>query len=354
MDIYRKALEWLDEGRTFALGTVVYAQGSTPQKAGSKAIIDDQGNQAGTLGGGLVEADGLVQMSQALSDNRTRLYEFRLDEAYSRDAGPICGGVMRLFANPSARANAEHYREAIEAMERRERGLLVTTLSGDPQSTGQATWIPVENGAAKVLGCREEDIERCLREETPLLVETQGGGEAFIEPVVPRPRLLIVGAGHVGQAVARQGVELGFEVTIYDDRPELARPELFPEGVHAAHGDLRELVSAFPKDTETYIVLVSKGHKPDAEALEGCIHSTMLPYLGMIGSERKIRFLRKHFIEERIATEDEFNRVVAPIGYDVGAVTVPEIAVSIAAQLIAARRRPPAVRDIEPKPLSCK
>lgn len=351
MEIYRKALEWLDEGRTFALGTVVFAQGSTPQKAGSKAIIDDQGNQAGTLGGGLVEADGLVQMSQALSDNTARLYEFRLDEAYSREAGPICGGVMRLFANPGTRANVENYRKAVEAVEKRERGLLVTTLSGDPQPTGQATWFTVENGTAEALGCRTEDIEHCLQEEVPLLVETKSGGEAFIEPVVPRPRLLIVGGGHVGQAVARQGVDLGFEVTVYDDRPELARPELFPEGVHAAHGDLRELVSAFPKEADTYILLVSKGHKPDAEALEGCIHSTLLPYLGMIGSERKIRFLHKHFIKEGIATEDEFNRVVAPIGYDIGAVTVPEIAVNIAAQLVAARRRPAAVRDVESKSL---
>ena len=350
MEIYRKALEWLDEGRTVALGTVVYAQGSTPQKAGSKAIIDDRGNQAGTLGGGLVEADGLTQMSQTLSDNTARLYEFRLDEAYSREAGPICGGVMRLFANPRTRANADSYRKAVEAVEKRERGLLVTTLSGDPQPTGQATWFTVENGAVEALGCREEDIEHCLREEVPLLVETQSGGEAFIEPVVPRPRLLIVGGGHVGQAVARQGVELGFEVTVYDDRPELARPELFPEGVHAAHGDLRELVSAFPKEADTYIVLVSKGHKPDAEALEGCIHSNPA-YIGMIGSERKIRYLRKNFIGEGIATEEEFNRVVAPIGYDVGAVTVPEIAVCIAAQLVAARRRPPAVRDVESKSL---
>ena len=117
MDIYRIALVWLEEGRNFALGTVVHAQGSTPQKAGSKAILDDQGNQEGTLGGGLVEAEGLERMKQAISDKTAKLYEVRLDEAYSRSAGPICGGVMRLFVNPQGRANAEVYRSAVEAVE---------------------------------------------------------------------------------------------------------------------------------------------------------------------------------------------------------------------------------------------
>src|SRR5690606_28617112 len=165
----------------------------------------------------------------------------------------------------------------------------------------------------------------------------------FIEPVVAPPRLLVVGGGHVGQAVARQGHELGFEITVFDDRPEFARPELFPEGTTCAHGPLRELVEAFPKDADTYIVLVSKGHRPDAEALEGCIHSRPR-FLGMIGSRRKVISLRDHFLAEGLCTEGEWSRIVTPIGYDIGAVTVPEIAVSIAAQLIAARRNPHAVR----------
>lgn len=152
---------------------------------------------------GHLEVDGFVRMSKALSDNIARLYEFRLDEAHSRDAGPICGGLTRLFANPRGRANAEHYREAIEAMERRERGRLVTALSRDTQSMGQAKWIAVQNRAAKVLhGCREEDIERCLRAAMPLLLETESGGQTLFEPLVPRPRLPIVGGGHVGQTVA--------------------------------------------------------------------------------------------------------------------------------------------------------
>ncbi len=133
-----------------------------------------------------------------------------------------------------------------------------------------------------------------------------------------------------------------------DDRKAFTRPELFAEGVATAHGNVGELVAQYPKDRDTYIVLVSKGHKPDAEALESCIHDE-LAYLGMIGSKRKIRLLRNHFIEEGLASAAAFDRVVAPIGYEIGAVTVPEIAVSIAAQLIAARRRPEAVRNVAVK-----
>lgn len=348
MEIYKKALEWIEQGRSFAFGIVVQAQGSTPQKAGSKAILDDQGHQIGTLGGGLVESDGLNRMSQAINDNIATLYEFTMSEDYSRDAGPICGGIMRLFVNPNTEINAAPLREALKAIENRQRGILLTTLAGDTESQGAVTWISCENGHATASAVSQDDIDSSLREERPLLSQTESGGEVFIEPVIPRPALLIVGAGHVGRAVAEQGVQLGFEVTVYDDRAELAHPDLFPEGVHTAHGDLRELVTAFPIDKSTYIVLVSKGHKPDAEALEACIHSKPA-YLGMIGSGRKIRFLHKHFLEEGLATEEEFDRVVAPIGYEIGAVTVPEIAISIAAQLIAARRRPAAVSDVAPK-----
>lgn len=347
MDIYRKALEWLEEGRVFAFGTVIHAEGSTPQKAGSKAILDSSGNQEGTLGGGLVEADGLSRMQKAINGQTVDLYEFRLDEDYSRAAGPICGGVMRLFTNPKTAENADSIRRALDALTRRERGVLLTVLDGEPQRAGTVAWVPVGNGASAPPFVSQAVIDRCLQDEAPVVIRAESGEEVFLEPVAPMPRLLIVGAGHVGQAVARQGVELGFEVTVYDDRPNLATPDLFPPGVQTGHGDLRELVAAFPKDDDTYIVLVSKGHKPDAEALEACIHSR-LAYLGMIGSKRKIHFLRENFIEEGLATPEVFDRVVAPIGYDIGAVTVPEIAVSIASQLIAARRRPSAVRDVGP------
>jgi len=104
------------------------------------------------------------------------------------------------------------------------------------------------------------------------------------------------------------------------------------------NGDIPKLITAQPIAADTYIVIVTRGHKLDAESLEACIH-TPATYIGMIGSKRKVALIRKNFIESGVASEEEFDRVHAPIGLDIGAVTVPEIAAIITAQLIAVRRK---------------
>ena len=335
MDIVRKTLELIDAGDSFSIGMVVHAQGSTPQKAGCKALLTRSGRQWGTLGGGMVEAEGLERMRRAIEVDRAEVFEFRLDNDYSRAAGPICGGVMRIFADPHAARNAGSYRAALDAVEARERGMLVTILRGD--DPGLALWLREDqlNGTCPLPNA--EALARQFREESAGAVSLDESTEVFVEPIVAQPRLLVVGGGHVGQVVVQQAIALGFEVTLADDRPEFSRSGLFPEGTRCISGDIRTIVSEFPQDKDSYIVLVSKGHRPDAEALEACIHGDAA-YIGMIGSRRKIRFLKKHFLEAALCTEDEWGRIAAPIGLDIGAVTVPEIGVSIAAQLIAARR----------------
>jgi xanthine dehydrogenase accessory factor len=160
----------------------------------------------------------------------------------------------------------------------------------------------------------------------------------LVEPVIPNPSLLIAGGGHVGQALARMAVPLGFDVTVVDDRPEFTHAALFPDGVSTRCGDIAKEVASFPVTSDVFIVLVTRGHKQDAEALEVCIHKPGA-YIGMIGSKRKVAMIRKSFIESGLATESELDCVFAPIGLDIGAITVPEIATSIAAELVAVRRK---------------
>ena len=164
--------------------------------------------------------------------------------------------------------------------------------------------------------------------------------EAFVEPLLPPPLLVIAGGGHVGHAVALEAQRVGFDVTLIDDRPEYADAALFPPGIRVECGPVAQRIVACPLDADSYVVLVTRGHRHDAEALAACIHRP-LAYLGMIGSRRKVALVRKRFLESGLATEAEFDRVRAPIGLEIGAVTVPEIAVSIVAQLIAVRRKGP-------------
>jgi len=162
--------------------------------------------------------------------------------------------------------------------------------------------------------------------------------QVFVEPVIPKPLLLIAGGGHIGQALALQSSLVGFDVTVIDDRAEFTDPALYPEGMARRCGDIPEQIAAGPIASDTYIVIVTRGHKLDAEALEACIHAPVA-YVGMIGSRRKVALMRQNFIESGIATAEQFDRVFTPIGQDIGAVTVPEIAASITAELIAVRRQ---------------
>ncbi len=294
LEIYRKAMEWAEAGRRFSLATVIRSEGSTSQKPGAKALLDEAGMQLGTIGGGLVEAEGLRRMKEALKDGTgtAQRFEFSLDNAYSRDAGSICGGQMAIFVEPSPQRNLDSYRAAFEAVESSGRGVLVTLTAGKAGDVGLVRWVAESaiDGAGPFP--RAQDLRECLSRERAACLVGEDGREAFVEPILGLPRLLIAGGGHIGQALAAQAVQLGFATTVLDDREAFAQATLFPEGVTTICGDTAAEVAKFPMDAHTYVVLVTRGHKTDADALEACIHS-QAAYIGMIGSRRKIQLIRK-------------------------------------------------------------
>lgn len=171
-----------------------------------------------------------------------------------------------------------------------------------------------------------------------------GAMEAFIEPLDPQPRVRLLGAGHVAGALAPLLVQLGFAVSVYDERDDWLSPERFP-GCERVLGDPRRTL---PADTgpDDLFVLVTHSHGLDQDLLHTLI-GRPCAYLGMIGSRSKVA---KFFVRLRAAGVDEglFRRVSAPIGLDIGAETPEEIAVSIAAELVRVRRG----RRSPPRPLS--
>jgi xanthine dehydrogenase accessory factor len=362
-DVYSKAVELIDSGRSFALAVVLNTDGSTPQVTGARAIIEENGKTWGTLGGGIVEAEAQRHAIESCESRCPLVIDIELKHAYSRDAAAICGGRMRILIDPTAAKDRESYARAAEARTHCERGVLITTVCeagrvelpldlgrGGPRPCLSATvqWMS-EDTVSEGLGFPgTEAVRGCLaRESSQVFVGDVADSDVrttlLVEPVIPDPVLLIAGGGHIGQALARVAVFLGFDVTVVDDRPEFTDPSLFPEGVSTRCGDFAKEVAAFPAAGDVFIVLVTPGHRQDAEALETCIHKSAT-YVGMIGSKRKVAMIRKNFIESGLATESEFDRVYAPIGLDIGAITVPEIATSIAAQLVAVRRERSAQR----------
>ena len=160
--------------------------------------------------------------------------------------------------------------------------------------------------------------------------------EILVEVVEPAATLLVVGGGHVGLAVGQLGAMLGMEVAIIDDREDYANEDRFPYEANVICGDFGEELDRFPITANTYIVLVSRGHKVDELALRA-VAERGAGYLGMIGSKRRTRTVLQHLAEEGIEPQ-VLDKVFTPIGLDIGAETPEEIAVSVLGEIILVRR----------------
>ena len=342
-DICQKVLEFIDSGEVFAVALVLKAEGSTPRKAGVRAIINRTGKIYGTLGGGIVEAEAQRRAVEACRSKQPVVFDMDLYGADMTADVPICGGSMRILVDPTAAKDRASYAGMADAIRKRQRGVMLTTVRSAMETEVRSQWFQQESVPSDAPFPGPDNIRRCLARETPeLFMESSQNPdvltEVLVEPVIPKPLLLIAGGGHIGQALALQASLVGFDIIVIDDRHEFIAPAMYPEGTATRCGDIPEQIAAGPFASDTYIVIVTRGHKLDAEALEACIHAPVA-YVGMIGSRRKVALIRKNFIESGIATAEQFNRVFTPIGLDIGAVTVPEIAASITAELIAVRRQ---------------
>jgi xanthine dehydrogenase accessory factor len=164
-----------------------------------------------------------------------------------------------------------------------------------------------------------------------------GEMEIFVEPIALAPTLLLVGAGHVGAAVAQQAKLLGFRVVVLDDRAEFVTPESFPHADERIAGDVVAKIREMEITPQTYIVLVTRAHTLDA-ALLGAIVEKDAAYIGMLGSKRRVLTV-VDMLKQKGVSETALARVYAPIGIEIHAETPQEIAVSIMAEIIKVKRQ---------------
>ena len=331
LQTYQTILDLIDAKTNFAVAQLLQTNGSTPLKTGARAVVEANGDLIhGTIGGGQVEAAAQQRAAEACRAGRVSVFDFPLSGADAGETLPICGGIMRVLIDPRSAHHREVFAQAAEAVMQRRRGVLLTRIKTKPETEVHIEWLP-EHSATKTPA-----MQTALAKETPQFLQ-EADTELLIEPLIPLPRLVIVGGGHVGRALVHQASLVDFDVTVVDDRPEFVDPTHFPDGVHIRCGDIAQQVADLATTTDTYMVIVTRGHRFDAEALRACIHKPVA-YIGMIGSKRKTALMRTHFVSSGIATEEQFDRVYAPIGLGIGALTAAEIAASIVAQLIAVRR----------------
>lgn len=338
-ELIEQLLVCVQSGRPVAFTSLVETRGSTPQKAGAAMLVFPDGSQAGTLGGGCVEAEVKRQALGLLSAGERSLLTFQLDHDYGWDDGLICGGRMVMLVDPLRPGDDVGYYEALSELLARGCGATEATAL---RSIGEAVpegarFLLDRTGRALATRGAPAAPEWLLAALQPLESRPRpyvAGGVSYL-PHLPRSRLVIVGGGHVGARVASLAAEVDFDVWVCDDREEYCNSQRFPAAQRLLCGPIEDVLSGLEVDADTFCIIVTRGHQHDETAL---FHLAEKParYIGMIGSRRKIRLIFDDLRRAGIS-EEALQRVHAPIGFDIGSQTVPEIAVSIVAELIACR-----------------
>jgi xanthine dehydrogenase accessory factor len=339
---YELLLKRISARESTALAVLLKTSGSVPQEPGAAALFSRKGLISGTIGGGILEATVEIKARRALKTKQPLVFDFRLDEEPSAEEGALCGGEVTVLIDPTPERDRAAWLSMERSREARRPGLLATHLlqHKNGQTEVRRYWLagPASAGLKlpAPLASFRKDIQASWRAGRIRFVESPAGS-LFIEPRTPLPRLIIAGAGHIGQAVSRLGTALDFEVTVIDDRPEYANAKQFPQANRIIVRDIGQAVGETPLGTDAYLVIVTRGHTRDAEALRAAVRRPSA-YMGMIGSLRKVRLMRRLFLERGWATARQWARVHTPIGLPIGSRTVAEIAVSIAAELVKVRR----------------
>ncbi|MFW6159754.1 MAG: XdhC family protein [Acidobacteriota bacterium] len=350
-NIYQHLLSRLERKEPVALAAIINSHGSTPQVPGSSAIISEEGLLEGTLGGGTLEFDIQEKTKEALKKQQNQLVKYNLNAGISAVNEPICGGTVDILINSQPEIHRRTWEKMNLSLKKRKPGILATVIksSGSNDLNVSRIWAEEKSFSelTKTLQLKKDKISHLfsrgvsatlIPEEKKLHQEKSDTPIIFIEPLFPLQRLLIAGAGHVGKATAHLGSFLEFEVTVLDDRPEFANKERIPEADNFLVEDIAAGIKNFLIDQDTYIVIVTRGHQKDAQALRECVASKAA-YVGMIGSSRKVALMKEKFLKEGWATPEQWEKVYAPIGLEIGSKTVEEIALSIAAQLVQIRCR---------------
>jgi xanthine dehydrogenase accessory factor len=262
--------------------------------------------------------------------------------------------------------NREVFAAVAEALERGEPAALVTIVSArgsTPQRVGAKMLVFADGRTVGTIGggCYENDAfwkaRDAIASRKPALLHYEladdfaqetglicgGQMDVYIEPIEPSPELLVIGAGHVGFHLARLAHEVGFRVTVVDDREKFANADRFPTAADIVVDEIPAWIARAAIPPHAYAVIVTRGHTNDLEALRA-LAPRELRYLGLIGSRAKVARIFEALRADRMP-EEYLRKVHAPIGLDIGAVTPQEIAVSILAELIAVKHGKIASRD---------
>ncbi|MEU8546081.1 XdhC/CoxI family protein [Streptomyces roseoverticillatus] len=343
---------WAAQGRDFAVATVVAVGGSAPRGPGAALAVDREGTVIGSVSGGCVEGAVYELCRQALADGETVVERFGYSDDDAFAVGLTCGGVIDIMVTPVAAGAPWRavLRPALATAARGEPVAVARVVRGPAQLLGRALLVRPGGSYEGSLGGRAE-LDRTAAAEARAVLDTgrtgtvdlsedgshcPGGLTLLVEASVPPPRMIVFGAIDFAAALVRAGKFLGYEVTVCDARPVFATRARFPEAdavvVDWPHRYLRRTAV----DGRTVLCVLTHDAKFDVPLLKEALRMPVA-FVGAMGS-RRTHADRGRRLREAGVTEEELARLRSPIGLDLGARTPEETALSIAAEIVAARR----------------
>ncbi|MFJ1551355.1 XdhC family protein [Streptomyces sp. NPDC088246] len=349
LDIAEELNHWFEEGRDFAVATVVAVGGSAPRGPGAALAVDSHGTAVGSVSGGCVEGAVYDLCVQALRDGRTVRERFGYSDEDAFAVGLTCGGVIEVLVTP-VRADAPVFQAAVWAADRGEAAALARVARGQGELLGRALLVHPDGSYEGSLDGHPE-LDRTAAAEALAMLDAgrtgtveiaadgsscPGGVTLFVESRVPPPRMIVFGAVDFATALVRAGKFLGYHVTVCDARPVFVTHARFPTAddlvVDWPHRYLRRTAT----DERTVLCVLTHDAKFDVPLLETALRLPVA-FVGAMGS-RRTHEDRNRRLREVGVNKSELARLRSPIGLDLGARTPEETALSIAAEIVAARR----------------
>ncbi|WP_327255723.1 XdhC family protein [Streptomyces sp. NBC_01244] len=356
LDIAEELSRWVEQGRDFAVATVVAVGGSAPRQPGAALAVDSDGTAIGSVSGGCVEGAVYELCQQALEDGETVQERFGYSDDDAFAVGLTCGGIIDILVTPVPVGSParEVFAASLAAAARGEAAAVARIAEGPAELMGRAVLVRGEGSYEGGFGGHPE-LDRAIADEARAMLDAGKTGvleigadgrlcgeplKVLVESSVPPPRMIVFGAIDFASALVRIGKFLGYRVTLCDARPVFATKNRFPEAdeivVDWPHRYLEEQASAGTVDGRTVLCVLTHDAKFDVPLLELAL-KLPVAYVGAMGSRRTHEDRNKRLREVGV-TELELARLRSPIGLDLGARSPEETALSIAAEIVANRR----------------
>lgn len=324
----------LEQGRAVELTVVTGTRGSSPRSAGAWMAVDATGSIAGTVGGGAVEDIAIREAMELLAAGSSRTVSYTMGGSVS-DTGMVCGGMIDLCYLHFDSDKLEFFKQLEKVLVERGDGALEIDLASFAAARSADAPAHDAESAATIAGAPALSVVDVEPGVAAGVIDADGA-PVYLEPLCPEGLTYIFGSGHVGRALAPVLAGAGFAVVSCDNRAEMLSEELLPGVLDRRlvdYGDLAATCEIGPRDI---VISSTAGHGSDFAVVSQAL-AAHPAYLGCLGSKKKTAFIHGKLAEEGYSDED-IASIHMPIGIKIGAETPNEIAISIAAELIAHRR----------------